>query len=146
MKIISHRGNLAGRQIDRENSPSYIEEAVSAGFDVEVDIWRVDGNLFLGHDLPQYKTDVSFLRKNPLWCHAKNIEALKELLNLGLHCFWHDVDVYTLTSKNEIWCYSNVQYSDGIMVCLGKPSESPIPGRGVCTDHPVEWMKWRDFR
>ncbi len=39
MKYISHRGNLTGINLERENSPDYIMEAVTADFDVEVDVW-----------------------------------------------------------------------------------------------------------
>lgn len=143
MKIISHRGNLTGRAIDRENSPDYIKEAVDAGFDVEVDVWMVGSDLFLGHDEPQYPTTVDYLKSLPLWCHAKNVDALVEMRKHGLRSFWHDVDVFTLTSTNEIWCYANVQCDHGIMVCLGKPENSPAPKYGVCTDFPIAWTKWR---
>ena len=34
---IAHRGNFAGINRDRENSPDYIEEAIAAGYNVEVD-------------------------------------------------------------------------------------------------------------
>ena len=37
MKIISHRGNLDGRNPSKENDPSAIELAYLQGFDVEVD-------------------------------------------------------------------------------------------------------------
>ena len=37
MKLISHRGNIDGPQPDRENSPNYINEAIEAGYNVEID-------------------------------------------------------------------------------------------------------------
>ena len=36
---ISHRGNINGKIIERENSPDYIEEAVTAGYFCEVDVF-----------------------------------------------------------------------------------------------------------
>ena len=39
MKLIAHRGNIDGPNPERENSPEYIEEALKAGYDVEVDVW-----------------------------------------------------------------------------------------------------------
>ena len=54
MKLISHRGNLEGPNPERENHPDYIYEAIQAGYDVEIDIWFVDGKFKLGHDEPQY--------------------------------------------------------------------------------------------
>ena len=42
MILISHRGNLDGVNPDRENSPTYIKEAISSGFDVEIDVHWYD--------------------------------------------------------------------------------------------------------
>jgi hypothetical protein len=51
MKFISHRGNLSGRNPESENSPSYINMALKLGYDVEVDVWYIDGKWYLGHKL-----------------------------------------------------------------------------------------------
>ena len=51
MKIISHRGNIKGPLPDQENRPSYIDCAMGSGYDVEIDLRIVDGELWLGHDL-----------------------------------------------------------------------------------------------
>ena len=39
MKLIAHRGNISGIDSERENSPDYIDEAISQGYDVEIDAW-----------------------------------------------------------------------------------------------------------
>ena len=54
MKLISHRGNLNGPNKEHENHPDYIWEALQAGYEVEIDVWWVDGKFKLGHDEPQY--------------------------------------------------------------------------------------------
>ena len=54
MILISHRGNIDGVKPTKENSPEYILEAISLGYDVEIDVWKVDGKWFLGHDEPEY--------------------------------------------------------------------------------------------
>ena len=61
MYLISHRGNIDDPCPSMENSPSYIMAAVDSGFDVEVDVWKVDDLIYLGHDQPQYLIDLSFL-------------------------------------------------------------------------------------
>ena len=144
MKIISHRGNLVGRILEKENSEEYIREAAKNGFDVEVDVWFIDGKYFLGHDFPQYETTLHFLKSLPLWCHAKNIEALHNLIADGVHCFWHNTDTFTLTSRNIIWGYSDIQHDYGIMVCLNAPDGLLSPIYGVCTDFPFAWKKWKE--
>lgn len=107
MKIISHRGNINGPNKELENTPFGIDRALSLGFDVEIDVWFKDNKWWLGHDEPQYETDLSFISKNGLWVHCKNLEALDKLVvgNYGLEYFWHEEDTVTLTSSNYIWTY-----------------------------------------
>jgi hypothetical protein len=47
MIYISHRGNIDGKKPHLENSPSYIDEAIELGYDVEVDLWFVDDKFML---------------------------------------------------------------------------------------------------
>ena len=138
MKIISHRGNLVGQDISWENHPDYIKAAVSIGFDVEIDVWYISGTLFLGHDSPQYSINENFLKDLPLWCHAKNIEALEYMVNANLHCFWHETDKFTLTSEGIIWTYPGQITGNHSVIVTNEPlSTNKI--FGVCTDYPFTY-------
>ena len=79
MFLISHRGNIDGKRPEYENKPSYIINALEKGYDVEVDVWGVAGDLFLGHDRPEHRVSVEFLSNQGIWSHCKNIEALSLL-------------------------------------------------------------------
>lgn len=48
--ILAHRGLWSGNR--SQNSIGAIEEAISAGFGVEIDIRSLNGNLVISHDLP----------------------------------------------------------------------------------------------
>lgn len=142
MKIISHRGNVNGKLIDRENTQSYIEEAMSYGFDVEIDIWSVDGKLFLGHDEPTYLVEEEWIEaySSYLWIHGKNQEAIEKLvLNKNLNVFWHETDKMTFTSKGLLWLYPENYSEQGITVVLGKKEIIQKKIFGVCTDYPLSW-------
>lgn len=111
MIFISHRGNLSGIDEKRENSPSYIDEAIKKGFDVEIDIRHKGGTLWLGHDNPQYSTTLEWLaaRKEHLWLHIKDYQSLIEIKkndHLGLQYFCHQSDEFTLVSSGHIWCHN----------------------------------------
>ena len=71
MILISHRGNITGPNQSLENSPYYIDKAIVAGFDVEIDVWVVEDQIMLGHDFPQFKVDLEWLkmRVENLWLH-----------------------------------------------------------------------------
>jgi hypothetical protein len=135
MILISHRGNLIGPNPLKENSLQYIQEALDKGFDVEIDIWLNDGIFYLGHDVIQYEVTLDWLnkRKNNLWIHCKNIEAI-EWFNGSLETynyFWHQEDTVTLTSKSFIWAYPGKQpinrsiavmpeiFNDDLNSCIG---------------------------
>ena len=57
MFFISHRGNINGPEVNRENSIDYINSAIDKGYDVEVDVWFKKGEFYLGHDEPMYRVD-----------------------------------------------------------------------------------------
>ena len=152
MHWIAHRGNLFGRQPDRENSPAYIEEAIAQGFDVEVDVWFTDGRLFTGHDGPDYPIDLVFLytHKRHLWCHAKDAATLTHLLRCApeLHVFSHDTDPIVLTSKAVPWAFPGQPINpQTICVMPERVRDAYTPDdlrtcAGICSDY-VGWYKQR---
>ena len=140
MILISHRGNLSGKS-DEENHPNHIDIALRQGFDVEIDVWKVNQvEWYLGHDEPQYKVSIDFLKNKKLWCHAKNIEALNKMLKHNIHCFWHQKDDVTLTSKGYMWTYPNKMLTDkSICVLPEKNNENPKKCFGICSDYIVNY-------
>jgi hypothetical protein len=137
MILISHRGNICGKNPEHENSPKQIEKVISLGFDVEIDVWSIGQKWFLGHDSPDTEIDISFLKNRALWCHAKNLSALKKMIDLDIHCFWHQNDDYTLTSKGYIWTYPNRKLnSRSIAVCTNYPIINLTKNMcaGICSD------------
>ena len=144
MKLIAHRGNTQGSKPAVENDPVYISQALDAGFDAEIDVWSINGNYILGHDSPDFFVKESFLENKKLWCHAKNLEALERMLdNRKIHCFWHETDNYTITSKGYIWTYPGKDItSNSVMVVAGnriKQSYKKI--HGICGDYVLAWSK-----
>jgi HAD superfamily hydrolase (TIGR01509 family) len=106
-QFISHRGNTHGPNPSTDNRPDVIERVHDElGCDVEIDVWvQPDDGIFLGHDGPQYPITLAFLQRPWLWCHAKNTAALQLLLEHGMHCFTHDNDDHTITSRGIAWTY-----------------------------------------
>jgi len=116
---VAHRGNTRGRKPSEENSPEYVQEALSKGFHVEVDVRLFNEEWYLGHDDPQYLVSEEFLENDKLVCHAKNVEAFHRMLkNKKIHCFWHEQDFCTLTSKGWVWKYPEIYYKgELIAIC-----------------------------
>ena len=139
MILISHRGNLNGKMPENENHPDYIDEAIHAGYDVEIDVWMVDNELFLGHDKPQYKVIYNWLstRYEKLWIHCKNVEAMEWFNSFtGFNYFWHEEDTVTLTSMNIIWAYPGKQTINGSIAVLPEIHNDDLSACvGICSDY-----------
>ena len=140
MKIISHRGNVRGPIPEKENRPSYIDCAIGNGYDVEIDLRIIDGELWLGHDVPQYKVEHSWLqpRKEYLWIHCKDLAAAKECWEYQSFC--HMGDPYTYTSTGKIWLHDLSMKIDNnvIIPMIDDIDYAPMNGQpyAICTDYP----------
>lgn len=155
--IISHRGNFYGPDEEIENHPVHVNRLIfEHSMNVEVDLWIINDNYWLGHDEPQYRIDFEWLRmrRNFLWIHCKNHEALikmRKIKNNPLNFFWHESDDFTITSKGVLWC--NVGIVDEIyktsslaVAVLPENIDRQQPliwPRGftfICTDYPEYFM------
>lgn len=145
MILISHRGNINGRIVEAENNPDYIDDTIKMGYDVEIDMWWVDGKIYLGHDKPQYEVDDLWLAKriDKLWVHCKNVELLNWIRSTTLHYFWHEQDTLTLTSKGYMWVYPGKQPIIGSIAVVPELYNDNVEKcAGVCSDY-VELYKNR---
>jgi len=140
MILIAHRGNINGPIPTLENKETYLDTAISKGYEVEVDVWVKDNLIFMGHDEPQYVIDLKWFedRLRKLWIHCKNIEAIlffKELKK-PFNYFWHENDTITLTSNGFIWAYPGKQpIKNSIAVMPEINDDDLISCLGVCSDY-----------
>lgn len=144
MVLISHRGNTKGKILSAENRPDYIDEAIGFGFDVEIDIRYVDGDLYLGHDTPDYPTTLNWLieRKDKLWVHCKNHRAVEHLHQTDLNYFWHDEDDMTITSHGFIWAHPKIQpLKNSIAVLPDNYNWDLSNCIGICSDNIEQYKK-----
>ena len=144
MIIIAHRGNVRGPNPKKENKPSYLENALSNGYQAECDVWY-DKGWWLGHDKPQYKTDLIWLSiTGGLWVHCKNLKAMelltKQHINVGNcpHFFWHENDKVALTSHGVLWTYPRGKLTS-MSVCVlpeigAYTVKELMKPMGLCTD------------
>ena len=148
--FIAHRGNLRGPNLLRENSPLYLDEALSQGFDCELDLWVVSGVMKLGHDDGQYPVDLEWLRnrQHKLWIHCKNHEAVALMAqSASMNWFFHETDAYTLTSKGYVWSFPGMPVvgSSSVILDFGRldPTQNFELGgvHGICGDFVGEWSR-----
>jgi hypothetical protein len=150
MRIIAHRANTRGPVRETENTPAQIDLALAQGYWVEVDVWvrypgtppsKAHPEWWLGHDGPEHQVDLPFLqaRAASLYCHAKNGDALHELLLLcrqpgsAFTLFTHDVDEYTLTSDMVAWVYPGKQLLPGSICVMPERAAVQVGGGVRCS-------------
>jgi len=137
IEIISHRGNTDGPQ-KKDNVASKLEQTAKNML-VEVDVWNIDKQWYLGHDAPEAETSIYFISNKNFILHAKNLQALDYLTDTDLHYFWHQEDDFTLTSNNLIWTYPNGEVTTkSIIVCQTLEEVETYKDEdiwGLCTDY-----------
>lgn len=142
MILISHRGNVNGIKANRENTISYIQEALDLGYDVEIDIWNVNNILYLGHDRGLNVIDHSFINKykDKLWLHCKDLKTLEmfyrfDMIDKKLNYFFHNSDKLVITSKGYAWMHYSVIPIFGSIAVLPEIYENNILNCiGICSD------------
>lgn len=148
MLLISHRGNLNGKNNKAENTINHINKALFYGFYVEIDVWVINKQIYLGHDYPKEKVSKNFIQNSKFFCHAKNPDALIYLSSTSLNYFWHENDYFTLTSHNMIWAHpksmeylSNKETDKIISVC---PENIKLKINknfyGICSDYIINYL------
>jgi hypothetical protein len=128
MIFIAHRGNIEGPHSDWENTLGYINQAITRGFDCEVDIRYIDKHYWLGHDYPKSKVINEMLSAKQIWFHAKDGTTLRQALKDKLHVFYDDNPNmnYALTSRGFIWHW------DGKSMIYVMDKNGLI---GICSDY-----------
>lgn len=142
MKYIAHRGLFQGPNPDLENRPEQIDLAIANGFECEVDMWKYNNLLFLGHNEGKYNVPFSFVLKTGLWIHAKNHAALEWLSTntQGVKYFWHERDEYTLTSSGHIWSYPGKELTTKTVMLMPEWNDPELVNDynvdcfGICSD------------
>jgi hypothetical protein len=120
MKLISNKGNITGKLLD-ENNPAIVESAINIGYDVKIDLWLQENQLYLGTDKPEYKLDIDWLEKHhhKLWLHCHDLEIINKFyaldpMGVKLNYFHMESDILVRSSK---W-YNIMQLKNPINGCV----------------------------
>lgn len=147
MRFIAHRCQTEGPDPIVENNLEHGLELLDNGYDIEVDIWWADNDrcFYLGHSKHQYEllphqiTHLIGKYNDHIWFHCKDRQSLSMLLSWGVHCFWHQTDDYTLTSKGYIWTYPDkrMPQNNGILALPEKCRNANVFTNiaGICSDY-----------
>ena len=139
MILIAHRGNINGRNLERENKVDYVMEALTQGYDVEIDIRYIKSSkeYFLGHDNAQEICPMEILLSENTWVHAKDIYSFKRLLDLEIpNTFLHTDEDVVLTSSGYLWTYPGKEITKRSIQVMPEHSGEVFnnDAYGICSD------------
>lgn len=143
-RFICHRGNLERKELPTENDPDLLDKRIADGYDVELDVWYKDNQLFLGHDEPEHRITFEWLMESSKkYIHTKNAQTLEYLLlrcgkeGYNPNLFYHTGEHYSLTTRNHIVVLPGQEILVGSVNMM--PEMSPTPkdssqAYAVCSD------------
>ena len=59
--------------------------------------------------------------------------------NYHIHCFWHQEDDVTLTSRGFFWTYPGKELTKKSIAVLPQKIDKTLDCYGVCTDEVLRW-------
>lgn len=142
-KIVCHRATL-DKNLFEENSLESLEQCISSGFSVEVDVHVKDDAVFLGHDSAEKKIELCLIDKKNVFIHIKNGGLLK---CKSADTFYLNDDDVAYTGKGRRWLNvgSEVQAPSDILCSdeligdefsEGRIIEALKMGSYICTKYP----------
>jgi FkbM family methyltransferase len=146
--FISLRGNVYGNNPEQENNPEYVLKAIEEGFYVTIDVWVIDNKIFLGNNEPKYDIKISFLFNKKIFCFARNIEALKLMIQFRnkIHYSIYNND-YHLTSKGLVLTNNINELNEKIIHIVPEnidytnyKIENLNKCLGICSDNIYQYM------
>lgn len=156
MLLIAHRGLTQGPDSKLENDPAQVQQALAQGYHAEIDLWWQNNKWMLGHDLPVYEVDSSFISQQRLWIHCKNLSAFFRMKthHRDLNYFWHESDQVVLTNTGVVWTYFGLPetlspYSICVMPEVNYTWEAIRAMHdqqlcmGICSDYVERIGKWQ---
>jgi hypothetical protein len=150
MLLIAYQGIFNGQNYDQANTPNQIGLAFNHGYSVSVDVWRVNGILYLGTDQPLTEVTPDYLKGNRFWINARNVEMQEWISTQPIksypNYFWYDIThppPYVTTSGGQLWTFGTVPVNNSSIVVLpeindrGLLSTVKLNCYGICSTYPT---------
>lgn len=101
--IISHLGNIDGRNPERENTLPYIRETLNAGWHVCVRVQYRNDAFILPHAAGWSLAPPALLSTQRVWCCTDDADSMDALCGINAHAFFISDNMPTLTTAQFIW-------------------------------------------
>jgi hypothetical protein len=142
--VISHLGNISGRNPERENTLSYIREALDAGWHVCVRVRYANDAFMLPHASGWSIAPPAMLSKQRIWCYTDDAESMDALCGINAHAFFLTENMPTLTTAQFVWTLPPHRLATRSIAAFPELTdaawlESAEPA-GVCSNEPLRYI------
>lgn len=142
--VISHLGNIDGRQPEKENTLPYIQQALKEGWHVCVDVAFRNGGFLLPAAHGNYVAPPALLSKQRVWCRAHDPETMDALCNINAHCFLVSHSFISLTSALFLWTLPGHNLLDRSIAAYPELAEpdwlANFEPAGLCSNEPARYI------
>lgn len=142
--VISHLGNIDGRQPEKENTLPYIQQALKEGWHVCVDVAFRNGGFLFPSASGNYVAPPALLSKQRVWCRAHDPETMDALCNINAHCFLVSQNFISLTSSLFLWTLPGHALADRAIAVYPELAEpdwlANFEPAGLCSNEPARYI------
>jgi len=146
MLYISYQGIFDGKDYEDANTPDQIGRSFNNGFSCMVDVWRIDGTLYVGPEAAPISVTDKYLQGNRFWIKCGNQETYDWFTTQSLrqypnYFYQPNSMVNVLTSSNRLWTPGTVPVNDTSIIVLpelkdrGLLSTVHLRCYGVCSTY-----------
>jgi len=148
MNLIAYQGIYDGTNFDQADYPAQILQAQRNGFSTMVDLWSVDGQLYLGAGQPITPVTAQSIQGSRFWLNCQNTEVQEWIVtqpaNLYPNYFWYDqyiVPPYVTTSGGQLWTFGNTPINSNSIIFIperedrGLLSTVNLTCYGICSNY-----------
>lgn len=141
MIIIAHRGNIDGPDSCNHDLKK-IADGIGQGYYMELDLWKIDGNFYFGHDTPEKLICLDDFDHPKVFFHLKNL-FLPRLKFAD--AFSIDHDNFVLTLRGRLWCNYGAGFAENSVVCAPELVKSEEPLENFLRSHQKAWGICTDY-
>jgi hypothetical protein len=142
--IISHLGNLNGRQETHENTLAYVQRAMQLGWHVCIDVVQRGGRFLLPHAQGFDGAPPAFFSHQRVWCRAADPVTLDALCRINAHTVPATTAPFTLTSVQFLWTLPPHELTDRAIAAFPEFADSAwladSDPAGICTNYPETYV------
>jgi len=146
--IISHLGNLTGRDPDSENTLNYIKAALAEDLHVCVDV-VYSGSGFLLPSAAKVWDAIppAFLSNYRIWARATDPDTLNALCDINAHVLPQAAANVVLTSAGFLWSLPPANLTSRSIAAFPELAEASwlesggFDFAGLCSNEPLNWRK-----